>query len=61
MRLTRIGHGQVQTILLDARGALVAAVERAHSIPWDQLQPCSPLLDIASARHQRGPAHLFAS
>jgi urease accessory protein len=61
MRLTRIGHGQVQTILLDARGALAAAVERAHSIPWDQLRPCSPLLDIASARHQHGPAHLFAS
>ena len=35
--------------------------ELRFSIPWDQLRPCSPLLDIASARHQHGPAHLFAS
>ena len=37
------------------------AVEDAGFISWDALTPSAPGLDLASARHERLPARLFAS
>ena len=61
MRLLRIGHGETQAVLRSCHPAMADAVERARRTPWTEMVPCTPQLDIASARHERAQARLFAS
>ena len=61
MRLLRLGHGRAQAVLLAAHPAMRAAVATAEDVDWRDLRPCAPQLDVASARHQRAAARLFAS
>jgi urease accessory protein len=61
LRLLRIGHGEAQAVLRRSHARIEQAVEDAGFIPWDALCPSAPGLDLASARHERLPARLFAS
>jgi urease accessory protein len=61
MRLARLGHGQAQAVLLRARPDMVRSVQIARKVRWDELAPFAPQLDIASARHERLGARMFAS
>lgn len=61
LRLLRLGHGEAQAALRAAQPAMAAAVELATRTPWNELMPCGPQLDAASARHERTEARLFAS
>lgn len=61
MRLLRVGHGEAQAVLRRSHTQIEQAVENAEVIPWDALCPSAPGLDVASARHERLPARLFAS
>jgi urease accessory protein len=61
MRLMRLGHGEAQSILRDCRPDMELAVVTAKAIPWRQLRPFTPQLDVAAARHERAEARLFAS
>jgi urease accessory protein len=61
MRLLRIGHGDTQAILRRSHPLIERAVADAEPVPWDTLCPFAPALDLASARHERLPARLFAS
>jgi urease accessory protein len=61
MRLLRIGHGEAQAVLGRSRALIELAVDRAEGIPWDALSPFAPRLELASARHERLAARLFAS
>jgi urease accessory protein len=61
LRLMRIGHGDAQAVLRDCRPDMAAAVEIARHADWRDPRPCAPQIDVASARHERAPARLFAS
>jgi urease accessory protein len=61
LRLMRIGHGETQAILRRSHPLIELAIDGAEAIPWDALRPFAPGLDLASARHERLPARLFAS
>jgi urease accessory protein len=61
LRLLRIGHGEAQAVLRRGHVRIERAVEDAEAISWDALSPSAPGLDMASARHERLPARLFAS
>jgi urease accessory protein len=61
VRLGRIGHGDVQRLLREARPSLVTAVDRAEATDWRALRPCAPQLDIAVARHEIAAGRLFGS
>jgi urease accessory protein len=61
MRLLRMGHGEAQAILLRSHPAIEQAVEDAETVPWDELCPYAPRLEMAAARHERAAARLFAS
>jgi urease accessory protein len=61
MRLLRIGHGDVQGILRRSHPVIEQAVDDGDSLPWTELCPFAPGLDLAAARHERSPARLFAS
>jgi urease accessory protein len=61
MRLLRIGHGDAQGVLRRSHALIEDAVDTAESIHWEALRPSAPGLDLASARHERLPARLFAS
>jgi urease accessory protein len=61
MRLLRIGHGEAQAVLRRSHIPISSAVAGAEVIRWDALAPFAPGLDLASARHERLPARLFAS
>jgi urease accessory protein len=61
MRLLRIGHGEAQAVLRSCQPVMAAAVERARRTPWTEMVPCTPQLDVASARHERADARLFSS
>jgi urease accessory protein len=61
LRLLRVGHGQAQAVLRRSHPLIERAVADAGVVPWDQLCPFAPGLDLASARHERLVARLFAS
>jgi urease accessory protein len=61
LRLLRIGHGEAQAVLRRSHPLIERAVTEAGTLPWDRLCPFAPGLDLASARHERLPARLFAS
>jgi urease accessory protein len=61
MRLLRIGHGEAQAVLRHSHAQIERAVDAAETVPWDALCPFAPQLDLASARHERLAARLFAS
>ena len=61
LRLLRIGHGEAQAVLRRSHARIEQALDLAEAIPWDALCPSAPGLDLASARHERLPARLFAS
>lgn len=61
MRLLRIGHGEAQGVLRRSHPVIERAVDDAESVPWDALHPFAPRLDLATARHERSSARLFAS
>jgi urease accessory protein len=61
LRLMRAGHGDAQAVLRDCRPDMEAAVEIARAADWRDPRPCAPRIDIASARHERAPARMFAS
>jgi urease accessory protein len=61
MRLLRIGHGEAQAVLRRSHSVIERAVGDAELVSWDALSPFAPGLDLASARHERLPARLFAS
>jgi len=61
MRLTRIGHGSVQALLLGARAAILRAVDLAEQGDWASPAPSTPQADIASARHEVAEARMFGS
>lgn len=60
-RLLRLGHGPAQALLLRARPAMAEALRIAEGVAWWELCPCAPGFDVASARHERAAARLFAS
>lgn len=60
-RLLRLGHGPAQALLLGARPAMAEAVRIAEGVAPGELCPCAPGFDVASARHERAAARLFAS
>jgi urease accessory protein len=61
MRLARLGHGEAQAVLLHARPDMARSLDIARTVPWDELAPFTPQLDIACARHERLGARMFAS
>lgn len=61
MRLLRIGHGDAQAVLRRSGATIEQAVDYAETVPWSALSPFAPRLEMASARHERLPARLFAS
>ena len=61
MRLGLIGHGDAQRLLLEARPAIAAAVERAAVADPADLRPSAPMLEIAVGRHARAEVRVFAS
>lgn len=61
VRLGLLGHGQAQRLLREAGPVMRLAVERAAAGDPRDLQPSSPQLDVALARHETAAAHLFAS
>jgi urease accessory protein len=61
VRLGRIGHGEQQRLLLEARQVIVMAVDIACETDWRRLRPFAPGLDVAMARHEVAAGRLFAS
>jgi urease accessory protein len=61
IRLGRIGHGDQQRLLRDAREVIVRAVDIACTTDWRALRPFAPGLDVAMARHEIAAGRLFAS
>jgi urease accessory protein len=61
MRLLRMGHGEAQAVLRRSHALIEAAVDEAETVSWDSLCPFAPVLEMASARHERAAARLFAS
>lgn len=60
-RLLRIGHTDVQRTVDDLRPAMAAAVEDSANRSLDRMEPFTPLIDIASAEHERANRRLFIS
>jgi urease accessory protein len=61
MRLLRMGHGDAQAILRRSHVLIEEAVDGAELVPWNELCPFAPWVDLAVARHERLTARLFAS
>jgi len=61
VRLGRIGHGDQQRLLRDAREVIVRAVEIARAGDGRVLRPFAPGLDVAMARHEVASGRMFAS
>jgi urease accessory protein UreF len=61
VRLGRIGHGEQQRLLRDARDVIVRAVDIARTTDWRALRPFAPGLDVAMARHEVASGRMFAS
>lgn len=60
-RLCSLGHTDAQRILDALRPATVAAVEDSADRSLDEMTPFAPLVDVASARHERADRRLFRS
>ncbi|MFB6173696.1 MAG: urease accessory protein UreF [Halobacteriales archaeon] len=60
-RLLRIGHTDVQDVLADLRPAMAAAVEEGTDRTAEEMAAFTPLLDVASARHEHADRRLFAN
>jgi urease accessory protein len=61
VRLGRIGHGDQQRLLRDAREVIIRAVDVAAATDWRFLRPFAPGLDVAMARHEVASGRVFAS
>jgi urease accessory protein len=61
MRLTRLGHGDAQAVLRSVQRVMVEAVAIASNVPWKKMRSSAYQLDIATARHERAEARMFAS
>lgn len=60
-RLLRLGHTDVQWIVDDLRPAMMAAVDDSAARSLDEMEPFVPLVDVASANHERADRRLFVS
>lgn len=60
-RVLRIGHTDVQQVVTDVRPQIVAAWEENRDRTLDEMAPFAPLVDIASAEHERAERRLFLS
>ena len=60
-RLLRLGHTDVQRTVDDLPPAMVAAVEESADRSLDEMTPFAPLVDVASANHERADRRLFVS
>lgn len=60
-RLLRLGHTDVQRTVDELRPAMVAAVEDSADRSLDGMEPFAPLIDLASADHERADRRLFVS
>lgn len=60
-RVLRVGHTDVQRILTDARPQIVAAWEENRDRTLDEMTPFAPLVELASADHERAERRLFLS
>ncbi len=61
VRLGRIGHGDQQRLLRDAREVIARAVDIARATDWQAVRSFAPGLDVAMARHEIAVGRLFAS
>lgn len=60
-RLLQLGHTDVQRTLDDLRPTMIAAVEDSADRSIDEMAPFAPLIDVASAAHERADRRLFVS
>jgi urease accessory protein len=60
-RVLRIGHTDVQQVVTDVRPRIVAAWEENRDRTLDEMTPFAPLVEIASAEHERAERRLFLS
>ena len=60
-RLLRLGHTDVQRTVDELRPAMTAAVEDSAERSLDEMEPFEPLVDVASANHERADRRLFVS
>jgi urease accessory protein len=61
VRLGRIGHGDQQRLLREARDVIARAVDIARATDWRTMRPFAPGLDVAMARHEIASGRMFAS
>jgi urease accessory protein len=59
-RLLALGHTDAQRVLDDLRPAMTAAVDDSDR-PVEAMAPFAPLVDVASAEHERADRRLFGS
>src|SRR5699024_2993810 len=60
-RLLSLGHTDAQRILTALQPAMVAAVADSADRSLDELTPFAPLVDVATADHERAERRLFVS
>jgi urease accessory protein len=60
-RLLSLGHTDAQRILTTLQPAMAAAVADSADRSLDELTPFAPLIDVASADHERAERRLFMS
>lgn len=60
-RLLRLGSTDVQRVLDELRPVMVEAVEDSADRSLDAMTPFAPLIDVASAEHERADRRLFVS
>jgi urease accessory protein len=60
-RLLRLGHTEVQRTVDELRPTMMDAVEDSADRSLDEMEPFAPLVDVASADHERADRRLFVS
>lgn len=60
-RLLSLGHTDAQRILTSVQSTIETVVEDSANRTLDELTPFAPLVDIASANHERADRRLFMS
>lgn len=60
-RLLRLGSTEIQGVLDDLRPVMVEAVEDSAGRSLSAMTPFAPLIDVASADHERADRRLFLS
>jgi urease accessory protein len=60
-RLLALGHTDAQRVLVDCQPAMADAVETSAGRSVEEMTPFSPLVDVASADHERADRRLFLS